>query len=131
MWNLLKIRKALGSKLIAKPLLEALVCESLLKLPDEVIEYVVEHVWFFSSHDDAWAYTFHGNDLKNKHFIFLSDDLAKEDRAQIGYTIIHEIGHIILKHKNSIGRKQSQSEIRKQEFEADLFAKKYLTQLQD
>lgn len=126
MWNLLEIRKALGKKLIAKPFLETMVCESLLKLPAEIIEYVVEHVWFFSSSDDAWAYTFHGNDLENKHFIFLSDDLAKEKQSQIEYTIIHEIGHIILKHQNSIDRRQTQSEIRKQELAADQFAKKYL-----
>ena len=125
MWNVLKVRYALGGKLIAKPLLKTIICGTLLLLPNEIINYVVKHVWFFSSSDDAWAYTFNGNDAKDKHFIFLSDELMHQEKSQIEYTILHEIGHIILKHKNSIGRQQTQSEIKKQEIEADLFAKKY------
>jgi hypothetical protein len=126
MWNVQKIRYALGGKLIGKPFVEASVCESILLLPPDIIDYVTSHVWFFSSSDDAWGYTFDGNDLKDKHLIYLSDDLFSEDKSEIQYTILHEIGHVILKHKNSIGRRQTQSEIKKQEREADLFAKKYL-----
>lgn len=49
-----------------------------------------------------------------------------QDKEQIQYTIAHEIGHVILKHKNSIGRMQTQSEIKIQEREADEFAREYL-----
>ena len=63
---------------------------------------------------------------KDEYVIFLSDELLKEPAAQIHYTIAHEIGHVILGHKNSIGRLQSKSEIRKQEKEAHNFVKKYL-----
>lgn len=67
-----------------------------------------------------------GNDLKNQHLIFLSDDLFRESPNQIRYTIVHEIGHVILGHRNSILERQSKVEIRIQEKEADDFAKQFL-----
>ena len=103
-----------------------LVSETLLLLPPQIKTYVAENVWFFTSAEDAWAYTFDGNDLKNKHFIYLSDELFDQNLSQIQYTILHEIGHVILKHKNAIDRKQTKSEVRKQEEQADSFAQKYL-----
>ncbi len=125
-WNIYKIRKAFGGKLLGSLHMRKIVYDTLLLFPSEVIDYVSSHVWFFSSSEDAWAYTFDGNDLTNKHFIFLSDELLKQDQSQIQYTIAHEIGHVILKHKNSIGRQQPQSEIRRQEIEADSIANFYL-----
>lgn len=106
--------------------MKAQVCEVITLFPQEIIDFLIDHVWFFSSPDDAWAYTFRGDDLQDKHMIFLSDELFEENEDQIQYTIAHEIGHVILGHENSIGRKQTQSEIDKQEFEADQFARKYL-----
>lgn len=78
------------------------------------------------SMDDAWGYAFTGNDLKNQHLIFISDDLLVQDSSQINYTILHEIGHVVLGHKNSTNYKQTPREISRQEKEADFFAKKYL-----
>lgn len=124
--KILEIRKAFGGRLVGKPKMQTLILETVSVLPPEIIEYVAKRVWFFSSSEDAWAYTFTGNDLKDKHLIFLSDELFEEQKSQIMYTIAHEIGHIILGHKNSIHFKQTQSEINHQEREADLFAKKYL-----
>jgi hypothetical protein len=126
MWTFEEIRKAFGGKLVGNVFMKTMVCETMEIFPDEIIEYITHHVWFFSSSEDAWAYTFDGNDAKDRHFIFLSDELLKEDKSQIQYTIAHEIGHVILKHKNSIGRRQTESEIKIQEREADAFAKKYL-----
>lgn len=125
-WDIKKIKEALGGKLVCKVPVKIIICETLIFLPSEIIDYVTSHVWFFSTPADAWAYTFTGNDLKDKHVIYLSDELFEQEKSQIQYTILHEIGHIILKHKNSIERAQTQSEIKKQELEADLFAKKYL-----
>lgn len=125
-WDVKKIRNAFGGKLVGSVLMKTLVCEAVLLLPSEIIEYVTRNVWFFSTSEDAWAYTFDGNDARNKHFIFLSGELLAEDKPQIQYTIIHEIGHVILKHKNSIGKMQTQTEIKIQEREADLFVRKYL-----
>lgn len=102
------------------------VCGTLLVFPSEIIEYVCKKVWFLSSAEDAWAYTFRGDDLKDKHLIFISDELLHQNLENIRYTIAHEIGHVILGHKNSIHYQQTQSEIKHQELEADQFAKKYL-----
>jgi Zn-dependent peptidase ImmA (M78 family) len=41
------------------------------------------------------------------------------------YSIAHEIGHVILKHRNSTLVKQTKREIKKQEREADKFAKQF------
>ena len=76
--------------------------------------------------DDAWAFTFTGNDLKHKHLIFLSDDLLSQNVGQIRYSIAHEIGHVVLGHRNSILAGQTKEEIRKQEKEADAFVNQFL-----
>ena len=102
------------------------VLATLLKFPDLNIKYITKNCWILSSSPDAWAYTFTGNDLKGKHLIFLSDELLSQPLSQIQYTLAHEIGHIILKHRNSINYRQSKHEIGNQEYEADQFAKKYL-----
>lgn len=100
------VRKALGGKLIGNLTLRKIVCETFPK--------------------DAWALTFKGSELKERHLIFLSDELFDQEINQVKYTILHEVGHVIRNHKNSIGITQTQSEIRQQEIEADLFAKQYL-----
>lgn len=125
-WDIKEVRIAFGGKLLGNVFMKTVVCETVLLLPSEIIDYVTRNVWFFSTSDEAWAYTFDGNDAKDKHFIFLSHELLSQDKTQIEYTTLHEIGHVILKHSNSIGRRQTQSEIKIQEREADLFAKKYL-----
>ena len=76
--------------------------------------------------EDAYGFTFTGNDLKNQHLIFLSDELFRESKEQISRTIAHEIGHVILNHRNSTLTSQTKEEIRKQEKEADAFAKEYI-----
>lgn len=80
------------------------------------------------SFEEAWAFAFTGNDLKDQHLVFLSDELLMQDEKQIHYTIAHEIGHVVLNHKNSTLVKQTKEEIRKQEKEADEFAKEYALQ---
>ena len=123
-----EINKAFGGRLIGNPKVKTIICEIVATLPKNLIEYITNNVWFLSSPEDAWAITFRGSDIYNhQHLIFLSHELFNEDSSQIEYTTLHEIGHVILGHKNSIGRKQTQSEIDKQEFEADQFARKYLT----
>lgn len=125
-WTVLKIRRALGDKLIGNISMREQVCRSLLLLPSDLITHVCKKVWFISSPEDAWAFTFRGEELKDRHLIFLSDELFKENASQISYTILHEVGHVVLNHSNSIGHTQTQSEIKKQETEADFFAQKYV-----
>jgi len=113
-------------KLVGNKTMKINVCQTLAKMPDEIIDYVTQNCWFFASMEEAWAFTFAGNDLKNQHLIFLSDELLFQEKQQITYTIAHEIGHVILKHRNSVLEKQTKNEIKKQEKEADEFAKQYI-----
>ncbi len=124
-WTIQKIRRALNGKLIGNLSMREMVCKTLLYLPTDIIEYVCNKVWFISSPEDAWAFTFKGSEIRDKYLIFISDELLRQNQQQIQYSILHEIGHVILKHRNSIGYEQTQSEIKLQETEADRFAKKY------
>lgn len=125
-WTVQEIRHAFNGRLVGNLTMKNAVCQTLLFLPNEIIKYVARNVWFISSPEDSWAFTFRGSDIKNQHLIILSDELLKQKGAQVKYTILHEIGHVVLGHKNSIGFEQTQTEIKQQEFEADQFAKKYL-----
>lgn len=124
--NIRLIHSLFKGKLVGNTQMKISVCETLAKMPESIINYVTANCWFFASMEDAWAFTFTGNDLKNNHLIFLSDELLFQDKNQIQYTIAHEIGHVILKHKNSILKNQTKDEIKQQEFEADSFARKYI-----
>lgn len=120
------IKNEFGGRLIGNEIMKDSVAKALLLLPENIAEKIMDDCWFFSSAEDSFGYAFNGNDLKDEHLIFLSDVLFDEPESQISYTILHEIGHIALNHKNSIQYKQSKEEIRKQESEADQFAKKYI-----
>lgn len=121
-----EIRKAFAGKLVGTKVLKENVCEVVALLPKDLQEYITEYVWFVGSMDDAWGYTFTGNDLADQHLIFLSDELLQENKAQIHWSIAHEIGHVILGHKNNIFVKQSKVAIGRQEEEADAFAQEYV-----
>lgn len=117
---------AFSGKLVGNKFMKQMVCTTLAKFPDEIIKEVTTTCWFMSSMDDAYGFTFTGNDLANQHLIFLSDDLFGQTEAQIEHTIAHEIGHVVLGHKNSTITKQSKEEVARQERDADEFVKKYL-----
>jgi Zn-dependent protease with chaperone function len=112
-------------KLVGTTFMKRYVCKTLAKMPDEIINFVTKNSWFLGSMKDAWGYTFTGNDLKNQHLIFLSDALLNQAPEQIMFSIAHEIGHVVLKHRNSTLIKQTKQEIKRQEKEADQFAKQF------
>ena len=120
------IFRAFKGKLVGSHQMKKQVCETLALMPEEIISYVTANCWFVSSLADAWAFTFTGNDLKNQHLIFLSEDLLSQNPQQIRYSIAHEIGHVVLDHRNAILERQTKQEIRQQERAADLFAKQYV-----
>lgn len=103
-----------------------IINETLSFFPQDIYEYVDENVWFICSFDDAWAYTFDSSDLRGSKLIFLSDALLAQGKKQIMHTIAHEIGHVVLGHKNSIYKAQAHHEVNTQEKEAHNFAKRYL-----
>ena len=122
----LKIYYAFDGKLIGSQKMKDFVCETVAGMPKKIISKITKSCWFMSSMDEAFAYTFIGNDLKNQYLIFLGDDLLSQDAGQIKYSIAHEIGHVILGHQNSVTHRQKRGEIALQEKEADEFAKKYI-----
>ena len=115
----------IGGKVIGNSRVKHFVYETLTKFPNDIASFIAQNCWFMGSFDDAYAYAFTGNDLKNQHLIFLSDDLFNQSKEQIHFTIAHEIGHVMLGHKNSVEYKQSKEEITRQEKEADAFANSY------
>lgn len=120
-----EIRKAFGGKLVGSKRLKEHVVEVVSRLPRKLQKYMTEYVWFVGSMEDAWGYTFTGNDLADQHLIFLSDELLEQDEDQIAWSIAHEIGHVVLGHKNNIFVKQSKRSVSKQEEEADAFASEF------
>ena len=117
-----EIQQTFFGKVIGSKFIQHSVYETVAKFPDDLAFQITSSCWFMGSFDDAYAYTFTGNDLKDQHLIFLSDDLFHQSTQQIQFTIAHEIGHVILGHKNSIQYKQTKEEIKRQEKEADAFA---------
>lgn len=122
-----RIYHLLGGQLIGKPRAKTLIVETLAVLPMEMLQDLLPKLWIISTPQDVWAMTFKGVDHKKDHLIFLSDELFEQGEERIKYTILHEIGHVLLGYENSINRTQTQSEIQKQERQADQFAKKYLS----
>jgi hypothetical protein len=121
-----QIHKLFGNKLVGNKRMERFVCETLSLMPKSIIDFVTSNCWFMASMEDAYAFTFTGSDLKDKHLIFLSDELLDQGENQISYTIAHEIGHVILGHRNSVFVKQEKREIIQQEKEADEFARRFV-----
>src|SRR6266404_1838274 len=105
--NIREIYYSFGGKLVGTKLMKQHVCEVLSLMEEDIINFITSKCWFFASMEDAFAFTLTGNDLKDYHLIFLSDELFGEPLSQIRYTIAHEIGHVILGHRNSILERQS------------------------
>ena len=120
-----QIFEAFEGKLVGGKIMKKAVIEVVSLMPEEIVNYVTSNCWFVSSFPDAYAFTFTGNDLKDQHLIFLTDELFFQNLKAIHYTIVHEIGHVILGHRNSVTVVQTKDEIRKQEKVADKFARKY------
>lgn len=120
------IKESLGVRLVGKSKAKHFIVEAIQKLPQNLLDKILNEVWFISSFDDAWGFVLKGEELKGKSLVFLSDELFEEPKDQIEYTILHEIGHVVLNHRNGILEAQSQKETERQEKEADQFAKEYL-----
>lgn len=125
--NAKQIENLFGHKLIGNKFMKRMVIKTLRLFPPDLIDKVAKTTWFVSSFEDGWAFTLRGDELgTGEHLVFLADELLEQSDSQIIRSIMHEIGHVVLGHRNSIGRVQSRNEVRKQEREADNFAKKYL-----
>lgn len=121
-----KVRQKFGNKIIGSRGMRNLILEVVSVLPDNLAYFVAENVWFVNSFEDAWGFVIRGDEIKDKFLVFLADRLFRQPKADQEYEIAHEIGHIVLKHRNAISAPQSKAEIARQEREADAFARRYL-----
>ncbi len=125
--KLLEIKQNFGYRLIGSKYMKSMVVNTVGILPHQIANIVSKNCWFISSFEDGYAFVIKGSEIKKgEYLIFLSDELLRESEDQIRYSIIHEIGHVVLGHRNGIGEPQTKDETRKQEKEADEFVKKYL-----
>ena len=125
--NIETINKKFDRKLVGNAKMRRLVCETLLYFPRKTVDFITKNVWFVSSFEDSWGFVLRGDELvKGKFLVFLGDELFEQESSAQHYTIAHEIGHVILGHRNSIIERQLKTEVDKQEKEAHLFALKYL-----
>ena len=123
-----EIRKKFDGKLIGSEKMQELVCETISVFPKDIVDFVTNHVWFVGSFDDAWGFVLKVEELnaKGKYLVFLGDELFEQDHYSQKYEIAHEIGHVILKHRNAILKPQTKEEIACQEKEAHEFAIRYV-----
>jgi hypothetical protein len=121
-----QIYRRFGGKLIGSRKMKDYVCRTVAKFPVDIIRTITNNCWFLGSVADAWAYTFRGEEVSSKHLIVLSDSLWDQSDTDILYTIAHEVGHVVLGHRNAILAPQTKAQIHKQEKEAHAFAIKYL-----
>lgn len=122
-----QIKRAFGVKLHVSESLQQHVVNTLAIMPDDIVDHITSDCWFLGSVDDASAYTIRGDELGGKYLIILSDRLLDQSPADIQYTIVHEIGHVVLGHRNAILAPQSKREIARQERLAHKFAMKYVS----
>ncbi len=121
-----KIRKKFSGKLAGSKKMQNIVCETLLSFPKEIVDYVTENVWFVSSFDDSWGFVLKGSEIGNKFIVFFGDELFAQDKYEQKYTVAHEIGHVVLKHRNAILEPQTKAQTNVQEAQAHKFALKYV-----
>jgi hypothetical protein len=121
-----EIYRRFGGKLFGTRTMKKYVCRTLAKFPPDVIDHITSDCWFLGSTTDAWAYTFRGDEVADKHLIILADSLWDQLEEDIIYTIAHEIGHVALGHRNAILEPQTKRETAIQEKEAREFALKYI-----
>lgn len=121
-----QILKAFGGKLHGHRVMKDYICRTLAKFPKDIIDHITTDCWFLGSTSDAWAYTFRGDEVEGKHLIILSDSLWDQPDEDIMYTIAHEIGHVVLGHRNAILEPQTKAQTTKQEKEAHDFALRYV-----
>lgn len=121
-----QILRAFGGKLHGHKVMKDYVCRTLAKFPQDIVDHITTDCWFLGSTEDAWAYAFRGDEVAGKHLIILSDSLWEQPDEDIIYTIAHEIGHVVLGHRNAILEPQTKHQTDRQEEEARAFAMKYV-----
>lgn len=109
---------------------EAPIAKSLALLPEEIVDFVAKNVAILSESDSAGGayWSFNHFFLKNKKgFVLLNSDLWKKSKAQIAFTIAHEVAHAYLGHNKTTYDEAKEKFALKKEREADRQAIKWLS----
>lgn len=106
------------------------IVDSILELPGDIYEWIIDNVCFVSSSEDSLAFCLRIGGLGAQlftEFIFLCENLKYETKEVQIKTIAHEMAHIKLGHTKPLFRKQSVEEKKKWEEDADKLAEEWLT----
>lgn len=90
-WTIEDVRQSFNGRLMGNLNMRRWVCETLLRLPSEIIDHVTKNVWFISSPEDAWAFTFRGSDIHGQHLIILSDELFEQEADHFAKKYLNEL----------------------------------------
>jgi hypothetical protein len=103
------------------------ICVALSKIPIDIVNDLYDHCYFLMSSEAAKALYFPPGFFDNKAIISFSDAYFKSaDKKDFEHTIIHEVAHHALKHKNPWEHDSSEEEFNKQEKEANEQVEKWL-----
>ena len=103
-----------------------LIAKSMTYLPLRIIKKIIKEV-LFASEENCFAWHIPLEQIDNKKsIIFLSHYIKDMKEKEALHTILHEIGHFILKHKSPILLNLSQIKTKNQEKEANDFANRLL-----
>jgi len=112
---------------LVPPYARGLLSNSLVLLPEEIIDFIVENYVFISRDEEECGsqWTFNSVHFKDKKgFILLATKIWKKKSIEIAFIIAHEVAHAFKKHKTGvIALKQGT----KQEKEANRLAVKWLS----
>ena len=109
---------------------ECHIAKSLAPLPEEIVDFVAENVVILSESISAGGTYWNFNDfyLKGKKgFILLNADLWKKSKAQIAFTVAHEVAHAYVGHSTDFCIKGEEEVALKKERDADKLAMKWLS----
>lgn len=99
---------------------------ALSKVPKEIADRVLEECLFLMPNPGMGGFRVSKRLLQGKDVIVLSEKLLEEDQKYIVLTILHEVAHFYLNHKNRVLDGLSEEEDRKQEEAADRWARQWI-----
>ena len=106
--------------------LRYVVAKSLSKLPIEIIDKVTENCLFIMPKIEELGIYLPNDFIKDKQIFAFPEKLLEKEEHEIEHTILHEVAHYYLKHKNALIHNLSAEEYDRQEEEANKQVDKWL-----
>ena len=118
--------KSAGSVLPENNQLRDPVALALSKVPKKIANRVLEECLFLMPSPGMMGFRISKKLLQGSNAIVLSEKLLEKDQKYIVLTILHEVGHFYLNHKNPVIDQLSEEEERKQEEAAVRWARQWI-----